>query len=156
MQLRIIAIGRIKQGPEIRLIDEYRKRLRWPLSIQELEPKSLRGANSRMASEAALIRAALAKRKSGKQDIVALDEAGVAWSSRQFADKLAGWRDQAVAEVIFVIGGADGLDPDLLSSADIRLSLGAMTWPHALARVLLVEQIYRAQQIILGHPYHRD
>ena len=156
MRLRVLAIGRLKNGPESRLIEEYRKRLRWKLVIDEMEARGSRGASAAMAREAELFRQALAGPGAGRSVKVALDEAGVSLSSRDFALKISGWRDRGTAEIVFLIGGADGLDPGLLSEADLRLSLGRMTWPHALARVLLVEQIYRAQQIIAGHPYHRD
>ena len=87
---------------------------------------------------------------------MALDERGRQLGSRDFAQKLGAWRDQGVAEIAFVIGGADGLAESLRRRADLTLSLGQMTWPHMLARAMLVEQIYRAQQILAGHPYHRD
>ncbi|HJT12322.1 MAG TPA: 23S rRNA (pseudouridine(1915)-N(3))-methyltransferase RlmH, partial [Dongiaceae bacterium] len=66
------------------------------------------------------------------------------------------WEEQGAAEILFLLGGADGLSPDLRNEANFVLSLGQMTWPHLLARAMLVEQIYRAQQILAGHPYHRD
>ena len=88
--------------------------------------------------------------------LVALDEKGAAWSSRDFADRLARWRDTAVGILAFAIGGADGLGQAVIDRADSVVSLGAMTWPHLLVRTLLLEQLYRAQQILSGHPYHRD
>ena len=104
------------------------------------------------AREAALILAALPARSR----LVALDERGVTWSSRELAERLAAWRDQGVAELAFAIGGADGLGAEVLDRADAILSLGPMTWPHFLVRSLLLEQLYRAQQILAGHPYHRE
>jgi 23S rRNA (pseudouridine1915-N3)-methyltransferase len=88
--------------------------------------------------------------------LVALDERGTAWSSRGLADRLGQWRDQGTATLAFAIGGAEGLDRQLIARADAVLSLGAMTWPHLLVRGMLLEQLYRAQQILAGHPYHRD
>lgn len=88
--------------------------------------------------------------------IVALDERGQAWTSRAFADRLAAWRDAGAPGLAFAIGGADGLGGAVIERADAVLSLGAMTWPHFLARVMLLEQLYRAQQILAGHPYHRE
>lgn len=88
--------------------------------------------------------------------LVALDERGQSWSSRDLAERLAAWRDRGVATLAFAIGGADGLGPSVIERADAVLSLGAMTWPHLLVRSLLLEQLYRAQQISAGHPYHRD
>jgi 23S rRNA (pseudouridine1915-N3)-methyltransferase len=88
--------------------------------------------------------------------VVALDEHGAEWSSVDFAGRVGGWRDDGVAELAFAIGGADGHAPELLKRAAATVAFGRMTWPHRLARVMLVEQIYRAQQIIAGHPYHRE
>ena len=88
--------------------------------------------------------------------LVAFDARGAAWSSREFADHLAIWRDRGVAELVFAIGGAEGLGAAVLDRAAAILSLGPMTWPHLLVRGMLLEQLYRAQQIFAGHPYHRD
>jgi 23S rRNA (pseudouridine1915-N3)-methyltransferase len=88
--------------------------------------------------------------------LVALDGRGRVWNSREFADRLAAWRDGGTAALAFAIGGADGLGANVTERAETVLSLGAMTWPHFLARGMLLEQLYRAQQIIAGHPYHRD
>ena len=86
---------------------------------------------------------------------VALDERGVQWSSRALAEQIAIWRDRGSPELAFAIGGADGLHSMVLDRADVILSLGLMTWPHLLVRGMLLEQLYRAQQILAGHPYHR-
>jgi 23S rRNA (pseudouridine1915-N3)-methyltransferase len=88
--------------------------------------------------------------------LVALDEHGDAWSSRILADRIAGWRDRGLPELAFAIGGAEGLDPKVFDRAQAILSVGPMTWPHQLVRGMLLEQLYRAQQILAGHPYHRD
>ena len=87
--------------------------------------------------------------------LVALDEGGKSLTSEEFAAWLGARRDDGQRNMAFVIGGADGLDADILSQADLKLSLGRMTWPHLMARLLLVEQIYRAHTILTGHPYHR-
>ena len=88
--------------------------------------------------------------------LVALDERGVQWSSRALADRLVQWRDAGAASIAFAIGGAEGLGHAVIARADTVLALGAMTWPHLLVRGMLLEQLYRAQQILAGHPYHRD
>lgn len=88
--------------------------------------------------------------------LVALDERGVSWSSRVLADRVAAWGNQGVPELAFAIGGADGLGSAVLDHAHAILSLGPMTWPHLLVRGMLLEQLYRAQQILAGHPYHRE
>lgn len=88
--------------------------------------------------------------------IVACDEHGVARASRAFAAEIATLRDRGVRRLVFLIGGADGLDPTLLAAANGKLAFGPQTWPHAMARAMLAEQIYRAVTILAGSPYHRD
>ena len=87
---------------------------------------------------------------------VALDERGTQWSSRALAKRIAAWRNQGRSELVFAIGGADGLHRAVLDRADVILALSSMTWPHRLVRGMLLEQLYRAQQILAGHPYHRQ
>jgi 23S rRNA (pseudouridine1915-N3)-methyltransferase len=87
--------------------------------------------------------------------LVALDERGIQWSSRSLAERIAAWRDRGSPELAFAIGGADGLHSMVLDRAEVILSLGSLTWPHLLVRGMLLEQLYRAQQILAGHPYHR-
>jgi 23S rRNA (pseudouridine1915-N3)-methyltransferase len=88
--------------------------------------------------------------------LVALDQGGIQWSSRVLAERIAAWRDRGSPGLAFAIGGADGLHSTVLDRADVILSLGWMTWPHLLVRGMLLEQLYRAQQILAGHPYHRE
>lgn len=156
MKIRIIALGRAKAGPEKSLVETYLKRLTWPCEIVELEAKKgLEGAEL-IAAEAALIDKALAKNPSGKRALIALDERGQIAGSRDFAKRIGALGNQGYSEISFVIGGADGLAPAIRDRADLLLAFGTMTWPHMLVRVLLMEQIYRAQTILAGHPYHRD
>ena len=89
------------------------------------------------------------------QCAIALDETGSALPSREFAARIGRWRDDGVAELAFVIGGAEGLDRGLIERAALVLSLGPMTWPHLMVRAMLAEQLYRAEAILRGHPYHR-
>jgi 23S rRNA (pseudouridine1915-N3)-methyltransferase len=158
MKLRILAVGRAKGGPEAALIAEYQKRMHWPLVLDEVEEKRPLSGPELKAREGALLQAALDKtaKSGGRPVVIALDEHGKPLASRDFAARLKGWEDQGAPEVIFVLGGADGLASDIRDRASLVLSLGQMTWPHLLARAMLVEQIYRAQQILAGHPYHRD
>lgn len=161
MKLRLLAVGRAgTKRPEIALIDEYRQRLTWPLTIQEVEEKRPLPSAALKKREGDLLLAALeggkAAAKSGRQAVVVLDERGRSLTSRDFAARIGSWRDEGVAEIVFLIGGADGHDAAVRARADLLLSLGAMTWPHQMVRVLLAEQLYRAQQILAGHPYHRD
>ena len=159
MKLRILAVGRAKTGPESALIAEYQKRLHWPLAIEELEEKRAVSGAELKAREGALLQAAIertAAKSGGKPVLVALDERGKSLGSRDFAARLKAWEDQGAPEILFLLGGADGLAAEIRDRAALVLSLGQMTWPHLLARAMLVEQIYRAQQILAGHPYHRD
>ena len=156
MKITIACVGkasRAQHDAAQALIDEYRTRLPWPVTIREVEDrKAGGGVVERRAREAALLLTGLPK----GAVIVALDEKGKSLTSRQFADTLAGWRDGGEQEIAFLIGGADGLDKVVLSKARLTLSLSAMTWPHLLARVMLLEQLYRAWSLQTGHPYHRD
>ncbi|WP_374307228.1 23S rRNA (pseudouridine(1915)-N(3))-methyltransferase RlmH [Dongia sp.] len=156
MKIRIIALGRAKAGPEKSLVETYKKRLTWPCDIVELEAKKGIAGAELMAAEADLIDKALAAKASSKRVVIALDERGQNLSSRDFAKRITALGNQGYSELVFVIGGADGLAPMIRERAGLLLSFGTMTWPHMLVRVLLMEQIYRAQTIIAGHPYHRD
>jgi 23S rRNA (pseudouridine1915-N3)-methyltransferase len=151
VRLLVIAAGRLKQGPLKDLADEYAKRLAWPLTVREIEERRPLPPAALKEREGALLLEALP----AGAFAVALDGRGTVLASEDFAARLARWRDQGTAELAFLIGGADGLDAKVLARAGFRLSLGAMTWPHLLARVMLLEQLYRAQQILSGHPYHR-
>jgi 23S rRNA (pseudouridine1915-N3)-methyltransferase len=131
---------------------EYLKRLNPPPAIVELEEKRKLPPAQLKAREAELILAALP----ADARLVALDETGAAWRSRELAGRLAAWRDQGTPMLAFAIGGADGLGAAVIARAEAVMSLGAMTWPHLLVRTMLLEQLYRAQQILAGHPYHRD
>jgi 23S rRNA (pseudouridine1915-N3)-methyltransferase len=104
-----------------------------------------------LSDEAAAISAAIP----AKSALVALDEGGDNVDSATFARHLGRWRDEQIANTIFVIGGADGLSPDLRRKAKLKLAFGSATWPHQMVRVMLLEQIYRAATILAGHPYHR-
>ena len=128
------------------------KRLKPAPAIVELDEKRKLPPAQLQAREAELILAAVPP---GAR-LVALDERGTPWSSRELADRLAGWRDQGLATLAFAIGGAEGLGPAVVDDADAVLSLSLMTWPHFFVRGMLLEQLYRAQQIHAGHPYHRD
>jgi 23S rRNA (pseudouridine1915-N3)-methyltransferase len=134
---------------------DYAKRIPrdYPLDLVELKPEPRdrgKSVDRILAAEAVRIRAACEGFR-----VVALDERGKAWTTRQLADRLARWRDEAT-DVAFVIGSADGLDAAVKRSASDLLSLSAFTLPHGLARVMLAEQVYRATSLIAGHPYHRE
>lgn len=152
MGLTILAIGRLKSGPELELYRHYAARLAAPIEVRELEEKRKLSSDRLKEREGELLLAALPK---GAR-LVALDEKGKNLTSAQFAARLGAWRDEGRADIAFAIGGADGLADSVRARADLIWSLGAPTWPHRLVRALLIEQIYRAQCILGGHPYHRE
>jgi len=144
MQLHVIARGRIGRSPEADIIDRYAKRIATgPLGALRMTELSDRGG-------------ALPPTPTGALRTVVLDERGRQLGSGEFARLLERWRDDGVREARFLIGAADGHDEDLRDRADVLLGFGPMTWPHMLARVMLVEQLWRATSILSGHPYHRE
>jgi 23S rRNA (pseudouridine1915-N3)-methyltransferase len=159
MRILVIAVGRLKQGPERELAERYQKRFNDAgrklgfrgLEIHEIPESRARDAATRMTEEAAAILAATPE----KSVLVSLDERGDNIDSSRFAAHLAAWRDQGNANAIFVIGGADGLSPELSGKGKLRVAFGAATWPHQFVRVMLLEQLYRAATVLAGHPYHR-
>jgi 23S rRNA (pseudouridine1915-N3)-methyltransferase len=159
MRLVVVAIGRLKQGPERELADRYRERFDdigrklgfRGLDIHEIPESRARDTGIRISDEAAAILALIPD----KSVLVALDEQGKNIDSAAFAGHLGRWRDESVASTIFIIGGADGLSPELRRKARLSVAFGAATWPHQIVRVMLLEQIYRAATILAGHPYHR-
>jgi len=159
MRLIVAAVGRARAAPEQTLCDLYWERattLGPKLGFGKLERiiidiSRAGSAAERMREEAARLTNRLPKHAHR----VALDEAGRSLSSEAFADHLRGLRDSSGHDLVFVIGGPDGLAPDLRKAAEERLAFGPQTWPHLLVRVMLIEQIYRAFSILAGHPYHR-
>ncbi len=151
MRVWLVAAGRMKAGPMRSLMDEYGRRLPWPLAEREIEARGIPAGPTRVEREGQLLLASVPQRAR----IVALDVGGRARSSESFAAALSTWQESGIADCAFLIGGADGLAPSVLRRADERLSLGPMTWPHLLVRVMLAEQIYRAAAILADHPYHR-
>jgi len=154
LRILIVAVGRARPGPLRAIYEDYESRLRPPPELIEVEERRPLPTAALKRREGELIRAVLARRP-GQRVVVALDEQGRSLASQAFAQQLAAWRGRGLDEAAFLIGGADGLDEALRETADLVLSLGPMTWPHLLVRGLLAEQLYRAQQIALGHPYHR-
>jgi 23S rRNA (pseudouridine1915-N3)-methyltransferase len=152
MRIVIAAVGRARAGPTRNLFEHYLRRLAWPVSLKEVEERRPLSSDRLKQREAELLLAALP----AAARIVALDQRGKALTSADFADLIGRWRDDGVRDLAFVIGGADGLDDRVRDRAHYVLSLGPMTWPHLLVRGLLAEQLYRAQQILAGHPYHRE
>ena len=152
MRLAVLAVGQMRGMDEAPLYDNYAKRIAQSgrqigfdgLHLTEIKDHSAAPSKLRAALE----------NHSGL--IILLDETGENWPSRQFAERLADWRDGGRGEILFAIGPADGFDAETKARADIMLSLGKMTWPHMLTRVMLAEQLWRAISILSGHPYHRN
>ena len=159
MRITVAAIGRLKDGPERELVTRYHERalqtgraLGLSVDLRELTESRARSAMERKREEAA----ALCSLLPDDAYVICLDERGQHMPSVKFSALLEKQRDQGVASVAVVIGGADGLGEAISQRARTVIAFGAMTWPHQLVRVLLLEQIYRAMTIIQGHPYHRE
>lgn len=147
--LRLIAVGRLGSGPEEALFTRYAVRLRPGLRVEEVPDGRGHPVEIKRREADALLSAVPAGAYA-----VALDSGGSEYDSMTFAARLAGWRDTG-RSVCFLIGGAEGFDKRVMARADHIWSLGQLTWPHLLVRTLLAEQLYRAQAIASGHPYHR-
>ena len=152
MRATLIAVGRAKPGPARDLFQDYAQRLSPPLTLVEVEEKRPLPSAQLKAREAELLLAAVPKGAT----VLLLDERGRDLTSPAFAERIGQWRDQGVADLALLIGGADGHGEAARARADLVLSLGKQTWPHMLVRALVAEQLYRAQTILAGHPYHRD
>lgn len=155
MKITIACVGRPGRGKRDAtqsLVDGYLERLPWQVNVRMVEDKRGGSTEQRKAREAGLLLRALP----ADAAIVALDERGKSLTSRQFAHSLLQWQQSGIAKIGFAIGGPDGLDQAVFDKAHLILSLSAMTWPHLLARVMLLEQLYRAWSLQTGHPYHRD
>lgn len=138
MLLHIIARGKIARSPEEELVERYAKRLAWPVKLTELPETGGKIPDPRTPFKTVL-----------------LDERGKDLSSESLAATLERWRDDGMRETRFVLGAADGHSQEERSEADLLLAFGSATWPHLLARAMLLEQLYRATSILAGHPYHR-
>ena len=160
MRLIVLAVGRMKSGPERELAGRYFDRLgkagpavglTWE-GVTEIAESRAGSPGRRRAEESARCLALADARTTA---LIVLDEAGSSLTSGAFASRIARLRDDGVRRAVFAIGGPDGHAPELVARADLRLALGGMTWPHQIARILVAEQLYRATTILAGHPYHR-
>jgi len=157
VRLSVLCVGRLKGGPERELVDRYRQRVdalgrsvgTGGLDVIELPESRARRDADRLAEEAAAL-----LDRAGSSVLVVFDERGNSPTSEAFAQRIGRWRDEG-RNVAFVIGGPDGLDVSVRRRADLVVSFGALTLPHQIVRVLVVEQLYRALTILSGHPYHR-
>ncbi len=159
LRITLIAVGKLKSGPERQLAERYRERAAKAgralgfrsIDIIEIDESRARDTDRRMLEEAI----AIAHVTPEHARLAVLDERGDILSSKGFSELLARWRDEGL-DCTFVIGGADGLSPSVRDKAHKRLAFGAFTWPHQLVRIMLLEQLYRATTILAGHPYHRE
>jgi 23S rRNA (pseudouridine1915-N3)-methyltransferase len=159
LRLQVLCVGRLKAGPERQLVARYSERNAaagravglGPIEVREIPESGARRPDDRKIDEALRIAALLSE----GAVLWILDEKGASLTSEDFSRELAKLRDDGVLTLSFVLGGADGLDESLRQRAHRTIAFGAMTLPHQLARVLLLEQIYRATTILSGHPYHR-
>ena len=159
MRLVVIAVGRLKQGPERELAEAYRKRAQVTgraLGVRDIEIVEIRESRAQDVERRRIEEAiAIANIVPERAIIVILDEHGDNLDSAALAGLLRAWRAEDPPAVCFVVGGADGLAQSLQQRAKLRLAFGSATWPHQLVRVMLLEQLYRAASIVAGHPYHR-
>jgi len=159
MRFVVAAIGRLKSGPERELAERYRKRAvdaGRQIGIRDVEIVEIRESRARELDRRLLEESiALANVVPDGAVVVALDERGHNLDSGALAGQVRTWRDAGIATVAFVIGGADGLATEIKKKATLTLSFGAATWPHQLARIMVLEQLYRVVTILAGHPYHR-
>ncbi|MDB2682695.1 23S rRNA (pseudouridine(1915)-N(3))-methyltransferase RlmH [Alphaproteobacteria bacterium] len=139
LKIEIIAVGSLKSGSFYDLVQRYSGMIQYPLTIHELKDDHK-----------------IAEKLNPQAVIWAMDERGKSFGSTQFASDIQDLSDSGVKQLQFVIGGADGLSDEVRNAAQKLISFGKQTWPHMMARVMLLEQIYRAQQILKGHPYHRE
>jgi 23S rRNA (pseudouridine1915-N3)-methyltransferase len=152
VRIRILCIGRMKDGPERELVDDYVARAQKTgksLGYRAVEEIELNSSSKDDEGQRLLA-------KHDKGILIRLDERGEAWTSQELSKRLARWRDAGEDAVSFVIGGADGTSPAVAAAARHTVSFGVQTWPHKLVRVLIAEQVYRALSIEAGSPYHRE
>jgi len=152
LRIRILCIGRMKDGPERALVDDYVARAQKTgkqLGYRAVEEVELSASTKDDEGQRLIAR-------HGQGLLVRLDERGEAWTSQDLAKRLARWRDAGEDAVSFVIGGADGTSAEVAKAARHTVSFGVQTWPHKLARVMIAEQVYRALSIEAGSPYHRE
>lgn len=151
LKVDIICVARIKKGEYYTLIQDYMKRIKYNLTIIEVESKHTKPHKCQQDEAEKII-----KHINPSAIIIALDERGDGLKSLDFAKTIKNFTNNGQNHIQFIIGGADGLTDEIRDKASFLLSFGQQTWPHLLARVMLLEQIYRAQQILAGHPYHRE
>jgi 23S rRNA (pseudouridine1915-N3)-methyltransferase len=155
MRLRIVALGQRMPSWVTEAVTDYAKRLPRETSFELVELKAAARDRGRTVAQMLAEEARAIATACTGTTVVALDERGAAWTTRELAERLARWREGG-RDVAFVIGSADGLDASVKAAASAVVAVSAMTLPHALVRVVLAEQLYRAASLLAGHPYHRE
>ena len=158
MRLALLAVGRLKAGPERDLVERYRARadaLARGLGLTSLDLVEIAESRARREADRRVEEGRALLSKASGAVLVVLDERGQNLTSAALAARVAAWRDGGRDGLAWIVGGPDGLDGPVRDRADLLLSFGALTLPHQLVRVLVAEQIYRALTILAGHPYHR-
>jgi 23S rRNA (pseudouridine1915-N3)-methyltransferase len=145
MKIRILAVGKLKRGPLSELMDEYKKRCRWPIQIIEIDHSSKAGESSQLIGQL-----------TNEDHVIIMDERGDSLSSQEFANQIDKLQVTGKSRLNFIIGGAYGFDQEIMAKAHKKIAFGVQTWPHMFVRLMLIEQIYRAEQILSGHPYHKE
>lgn len=154
MKINILSIGKFENSPHKLVFDNYLKRIKWKVNLCEIE---LRNSD----------KLSLLERKKGEGDLIlkhykpesqmiVCDENSNQPTSQEFAKMIAEFGVQGLSKITFVIGGSDGLCEEILKKAKYKIAFGKITLPHLMVRCILIEQLYRAQTIIAGHPYHRQ
>lgn len=154
MRITILSIGKFENSPHKAVFENYLKRLKWKVELRELELKNAQNmsVDKIKEGEGELILKAL--KPSSK--LIVLDERGRQFGSIAFSKMISDFALAGDSDLTFVIGGSDGLSQEVLKKAGLKISLSTMTFPHLMVRAILIEQIYRAQSIVAGHPYHRE
>ena len=152
MRITILAVGKIRHGIFNQLYEHYASRLRWEVILHEIEPLSQKNPHQRCMDEAIRLLALVPD----NAQIVTLDESGKVISSRELASWKGRQIEEGIKDICLIIGGAQGLESSILLKSHLIIALGRATWPHLLVRGMIAEQLYRIQQILSGHPYHKD
>ena len=145
LRVEIIAPGKFRRDNFHALWEEYAKRMQWKLTLHEIDAKKTADEHKKII-----------EKLNPRAFLFVMDERGKSITSTDFSARISKLANEGQTDIQFVIGGADGLNDEIRKRAGFVMSFGAQTWPHMMVRVMLIEQIYRAQQISLGHPYHRD
>lgn len=154
MKITIISIGKFENSPHRLAFENYLKRMKWDIELRELELKNAHNlsVDKIKEGEGKLI----AKAIKSSSVVIALDEKGKEFSSQNFAKLIADFAVKGDSHLTFLIGGSNGLSSEIIGLANLKIAFGLMTFPHLMVRTMLIEQLYRAQSIIAGHPYHKE